>query len=207
MRENMTERSINFSTRKGASSRKAILDSATGIIIEKGLEALSIREISRHSKLSTGLIYHYFPDKQAVIQAVWEAYIVEFARKTKTGLDAIEAPDKKIEEKIHDAFRLTPDNPTLFKVMVNFVFRSMYNRNEQDMISRQFSAMRAYMKELFVSAGFGDRAAADSAAIILSTAIGLSIQKGIDPGEDIDIDRCASMVSQMLLSCKEKAED
>lgn len=50
--------------------RQAILDTALEIGLEEGFEAVSIRKIIRRMKYSTGVIYHYFKDKQEVIDAV-----------------------------------------------------------------------------------------------------------------------------------------
>ena len=50
--------------------RQAILDTALEIGLQEGFEAVSIRKIISRMKYSTGVIYHYFKDKQEVIDAV-----------------------------------------------------------------------------------------------------------------------------------------
>ncbi len=46
--------------------RKKILDAALGAFVEKGFEGTRIQEIARRCNLSYGLVYHYFPTKEAV---------------------------------------------------------------------------------------------------------------------------------------------
>ncbi len=51
-------------------TRQAILDTALEIGIEEGFEAITIRKIINRMKYSTGVVYHYFKDKQEVIDAI-----------------------------------------------------------------------------------------------------------------------------------------
>ncbi len=50
--------------------RQAILDTALDIGLREGFEAVSIRKIIGRMKYSTGVVYHYFKDKQEIIDAV-----------------------------------------------------------------------------------------------------------------------------------------
>ncbi len=51
--------------------RKAILDEASRIVAEEGLEALSIRAIARNLGYSPGALYEYFRDKDAIIHGLY----------------------------------------------------------------------------------------------------------------------------------------
>lgn len=46
--------------------RRTILDAATDILSEKGLESLTIRAIAERIEYSPSTIYEYFPDKEAI---------------------------------------------------------------------------------------------------------------------------------------------
>ncbi|MDQ0194263.1 TetR/AcrR family transcriptional regulator [Paenibacillus wynnii] len=48
--------------------RKIILDAAGQIIAEEGIERLSIRKISQKMEYSAGIIYHYFQNKNDIIE-------------------------------------------------------------------------------------------------------------------------------------------
>ena len=51
-------------------TRQEILNTALEIGIEEGFEAVTIRKIINKMKYSTGVVYHYFKDKQEVIDAI-----------------------------------------------------------------------------------------------------------------------------------------
>ncbi len=50
--------------------RQAILDTALEIGLNEGFEAVSIRKIISKMNYSTGVVYHYFKDKQEIIDAI-----------------------------------------------------------------------------------------------------------------------------------------
>jgi len=51
-----------------------LLESAKELIGQKGNDAVSMREISKHSGVALASIYQYFPDKNAILQAIMEGY-------------------------------------------------------------------------------------------------------------------------------------
>jgi AcrR family transcriptional regulator len=56
--------------RRKARNRYRILDTATHLIVKKGIENLSLREIAKQADYSPAALYKYFNGKQAIIQAV-----------------------------------------------------------------------------------------------------------------------------------------
>jgi AcrR family transcriptional regulator len=50
--------------------RKEILDVALRIFVENGFNGTRMQEIAKQCKLSYGLVYHYFPSKEAIFTAL-----------------------------------------------------------------------------------------------------------------------------------------
>jgi Transcriptional regulator len=63
--------------------RAAILDAALGVFVERGFEGTRIQEIATRTGLSYGLVYHYFPTKEAIFGA-----LVDVAMSAAGGLTA-----------------------------------------------------------------------------------------------------------------------
>ena len=55
---------------KSERSRRLVLDSALGLFSHQGYRATSMREIADESGLSTGNLYHHFPDKEAIFKTL-----------------------------------------------------------------------------------------------------------------------------------------
>lgn len=68
----MSPRSAEANEAIHAERRMSILNSALEEFVERGFEGTRIQELSKRSSMSYGLIYHYFPSKEAVFAALVE---------------------------------------------------------------------------------------------------------------------------------------
>lgn len=48
------------------------MDAALSVFSRHGYESATVRDIAVEARVSAGLLYHYFPSKQAVLQALFE---------------------------------------------------------------------------------------------------------------------------------------
>ena len=67
---------------QGVAARHRLYETAIRMISERGYEATTLREIAKGAGVSVGLLYRYFPSKQAVITALYDELSQEFARQT-----------------------------------------------------------------------------------------------------------------------------
>jgi len=66
---------------QGAAARDRLYETAIRMISERGYEATTLREIAKDAHVSVGLLYRYFPSKQAVIIALYEELSKDFSRQ------------------------------------------------------------------------------------------------------------------------------
>ena len=62
---------------RGHQRVKTILDTAETLFLEKGYEAVTTNEIAARSRTSIGSLYQFFPNKEAILQAIVERYRIE----------------------------------------------------------------------------------------------------------------------------------
>lgn len=74
--------------KKNEETRKAILETAVSIGLEEGFEELSIRKITDRLGYSSGIVYHYFKDKQEILDTI----------HTQTSMSLKEAVESCIRE-------------------------------------------------------------------------------------------------------------
>lgn len=55
-------------------SRRAVLDTALYLFSQQGYQATTMREIATRAKVSTGNVYHHFPDKEAIFRELIDEY-------------------------------------------------------------------------------------------------------------------------------------
>jgi AcrR family transcriptional regulator len=63
---------------QGAAARGRLYETAIRMISERGYEATTLREVAKEAGVSVGLLYRYFPSKQAVIIALYDELSEEF---------------------------------------------------------------------------------------------------------------------------------
>ncbi|MGZ8708958.1 MAG: TetR/AcrR family transcriptional regulator [Thermoanaerobaculia bacterium] len=59
---------------KSERSRRAVLDAALHLFSHQGYRATTMREIALRAKVSTGNVYHHFPDKEAIFRELLDEY-------------------------------------------------------------------------------------------------------------------------------------
>src|ERR671912_604325 len=67
---------------QGVAARDRLYATAIRMISGRGYEATTLREIAREAGVSVGLLYRYFPSKQAVIISLYDELPQDFARQT-----------------------------------------------------------------------------------------------------------------------------
>lgn len=73
-------------TPQGAETRRRLYETAIRLIAERGWHETTLRDVAAEAGLSVGLLYRYFPSKQAVVLALYdELSAVYAARATEMG--------------------------------------------------------------------------------------------------------------------------
>ena len=96
---------------KSERSRNGILEAALSLFSHQGYRGTSIREIAEAAGLSTGNVYHHFPDKEALFRTLLDQYWAAidqpdfpFNRALAAGAfpDDLDALAKAAEESVRD---------------------------------------------------------------------------------------------------------
>jgi AcrR family transcriptional regulator len=59
---------------KSERSRRQVLDAALHLFSRQGYRATSVRDVAERAGVSTGNLYHHFPDKEAIYRALLDEY-------------------------------------------------------------------------------------------------------------------------------------
>ena len=70
-------------TPQGAATRARLYSIAMRLIAERGYEATTLRDIAKEGGVSVGLLYRYFPNKQAVVIALYDELSADYARQAE----------------------------------------------------------------------------------------------------------------------------
>ncbi len=96
--------------------RSQILDAARALFVERGIEAVTMREIAKQVNYSATTLYHYFADKEALLQAVCDEDFLALA----SGLQEImQLPDlqARIQALIQGYAQFALQHPNHYRLM------------------------------------------------------------------------------------------
>ena len=68
-------------TAQGTAARDRLYATATQLIAARGYEATTLRDIAKGAGVSVGLLYRYFPSKQAVVIALYDELSSKYAQQ------------------------------------------------------------------------------------------------------------------------------
>ena len=88
-------------TAQGAAARSRLYATALELIAERGYEATTLRDIAAAAGVSVGLLYRYFPSKQAVVIALYDELSADYARR------AADMPQGKWRERFTFALEMS----------------------------------------------------------------------------------------------------
>ncbi len=133
----MTDRSI-AAREPGAEKRRLILTAAVRVFARNGYHASRVGDIAAEAGIAHGLLYHYFPSKEAVLATVfrenWGDLLVAFQRVAESD----ESADEQLRGIAKILLRSWRNDPDLVTVMVREVARSPHLQGQVDEIREGF---------------------------------------------------------------------
>ncbi|HEX6767520.1 MAG TPA: helix-turn-helix domain-containing protein, partial [Polyangiaceae bacterium] len=69
--------------KKGERTRERLVRSAFALFEKKGFERTTLRDIAARAKVSLGLLYRYYPSKDALVVELYDGLSKEFERRSK----------------------------------------------------------------------------------------------------------------------------
>jgi len=82
----------------GAALREALLDAATELAVERGFDAVSLREIAGRAGASPGMIAYYFGDRDGLYESLFERAFGRVSEQVEALLADESAGDTNLEE-------------------------------------------------------------------------------------------------------------
>jgi len=87
---------------EGSSTRHRILQVALSLMSQKGVDGTSMRDLASAAGLNVASLYHYFPSKRELLEAVLieRGYLPEWATGTRPAADVL--PETKLAAVLTD---------------------------------------------------------------------------------------------------------
>ncbi|MFJ2863898.1 TetR/AcrR family transcriptional regulator [Kitasatospora sp. NPDC087314] len=141
----MTERPGERSSYHHGSLPEALVEAACELLDECGQEKVSMREVARRAGVSAGAPFRHFADRQALLTAVADRVLADFARWQEGEAAAVEPAEGSVMRAIGLGFvRYALHHPYRFELLRSRVFtasREPELREQLDGMDRAFTGL------------------------------------------------------------------
>lgn len=147
--------------------RKAILDAASAVFLEVGLQALSMRKVAERAGYTATTIYRYFTNKDDLVFAMVSEGLTAFTAALREGRNAGEDPLSQVEEMGLAYVRFGLDHPALYRLL--FIQRPDFlGRSRGDIQTLRVESFSLLREAVSHAMGTGAAAPGDAAAVSMS---------------------------------------
>jgi len=100
--------------------RRQLIDATFATVQRHGLADTTMQRIAREAGLSTGMIHHYFADKNALLAATMRTLLAELRRDVAAGLAVAPTPEARVRAVLAANFAAAQFRPELVAAWLAF---------------------------------------------------------------------------------------
>lgn len=182
--------------------KEQVIEATEKCIVDKGLLRMSVKDIAAEGNLSTGIIYHYFRNKEDVLLNVLKASFRKSHEQVIDELGSIDSAREKLIAHIQYINMAPVDNPDFYAVILNYLGEAKYNPNIHSMISLFLKNLRsyvtAYLEDGVKEGWIAQEELSGISAMVIALGLGIGIQWTIDPTA-LSIEELGRMYQDMFL--------
>jgi AcrR family transcriptional regulator len=147
----------------GEATRQRLYETAIALIGERGYEGATLRDVATTAGVSPALLYRYFPNKRAVVLALYDQLSEAFAQQAAT------MPRGKWRERFAFALELSLQTLGPYRVTLRALAPSMVGDAEEGVFAQNTAFSRARVQRVFQESVMG---ATDAPKRPLADALG-----------------------------------
>jgi TetR/AcrR family fatty acid metabolism transcriptional regulator len=188
-----------------ADRRRVILRAAVEVFSRKGYHGCRIQDVAKEAGVAYGLVYHYFKNKDELLESVFASGWQNFLSRVQGAIDTEQPVTERVRGIVHVAFEAYRRDPRGVKVLILEVGRSpaggAVNRGGA------FTSVIIAATQMFMEAQRKGELPAHLEPTLCATMLFGSIEMGLtsfvmgllDKKDDAAIDRARDQVAETFL--------
>lgn len=188
-----------------ADRRRVILRAAVEVFSRKGYHGCRIQDVAKEAGVAYGLVYHYFKNKDELLESVFASGWQNFLSRVQGAIDTEQPVTERVRGIVHVAFEAYRRDPRGVKVLILEVGRSpaggAVNRGGA------FTSVIIAATQMFMAAQAKGELPAHLEPTLCATMLFGSIEMGLtsfvmgllDKKDDAAIDRARDQVAETFL--------
>lgn len=126
--------------------RKQIIKAAKHCIVTKGLAHFSIKDIAKEAQLSTGVIYHYFENKDDLLVDVLKDSFSDTELLVQKNVELATSYQEKIDAYLKTVAEVPDKNPDFYIILLNYLAQAPYHNELKRIIKRFFENLGDFIE-------------------------------------------------------------
>lgn len=165
--------------------RKQVIEATIRCIQEGGIEHLTMKVIAEEAKVSTGIIYHYFENKNQLLLTVLKHVFSKSNIDVMELVEPIKSPKKKMLKHIERMLIVSKENEQFYHILMAYYGQALNNVGVKKIMNKFNSNLLnyicTYLKDGIVKEQLPVKEVETFAFILLSVALGSGIMLTTNP--------------------------
>ncbi|MFC5711582.1 TetR/AcrR family transcriptional regulator [Thalassorhabdus alkalitolerans] len=128
--------------------RKQVIEAAKACMLSKGFDHFSIKDVAEKAQLSTGVIYHYFKNKQDLYVHVLKDSFGETELMVREAVTKENSYRDKFSAYLEVVAAVPEDNPDFYIILLNYLAQSPYNDDVKQIISKFLINLQGFIEDI-----------------------------------------------------------
>jgi AcrR family transcriptional regulator len=174
--------------------KEQVIKAAKSCIVNQGISNLSMKKLAEEAGVSTGIIYHYFKNKEDVLLQVLKESFRRSHEKVLETVNPIKNPADKLTRHLENINTVPRDNSDFYVVLLNFLGEATYNQEIRKIVAKFFKNLKVYIEQYMET----ERYDKNLPVMIYALGMGLGIMWTVDQ-HLFDIDEMEKSIKKLFL--------
>ncbi|HVK23264.1 MAG TPA: TetR/AcrR family transcriptional regulator [Actinokineospora sp.] len=179
-------------------TRDGVIRALVALVAERGMDAVSVRQVADAAGVSAGFVQHHFRTKQAMLAAAMDAVTGQVESRVRAVAD--QEPADALREIARQLVPLDDERAVEGRISLAFVAHAITDPELSANYQRTWRRLEELLTGLIAAVRGRARGSADdraAAALLLATIDGLAIGGVAEPGR-LDRRRIAALLARQL---------
>lgn len=193
--------------------KEQVINATKKLIIDKGYSNFSMKDVAAEMNVSTGLIYHYFENKDDLLLQVLKHSFREPRQRVIDSVEPLPGFFDKMSTYIDNMNEVPVNNPEFYIIILNYLGQALYAPGINSILSKFFGNLRLFIDQIL---DFGqseniicEQDCEGLSALMIATSMGITFQHIVDPrGFELEkaLNKFKEVVMHYLKTCHEEQQ-
>jgi len=125
--------------------KRQVVEATIRCIQKHGLEHLTMKKIAREAQVSTGIIYHYFDNKDHLLLTVLKYVFSKSDTDVSVLVEPITSPQQKMLKHIERMLIVAKENEIFYQILMAYIGQALNNEGVRRIVDKFFSNLMKYI--------------------------------------------------------------